>query len=148
MKRAWAETLVRDAERQFNARDLSAIVAGYASGATLEMCSEGLQESFTGHAAIARAWQTVFDVFPKMQLHKQIVSFDERGTLVNEWTGSVDGKSRAYGLDLWWIDDANKVAQHKVSSFGRLVEPRSLGGALRWLAIHPTSVLRLARGLR
>ena len=149
LDRTWAEALVRDAEAQFNGRDLDAIARGYAADATLEMCSEGLAESFHGLAAISRAWRTVFEVFPKMQLRKQVASIDARGTVVNEWSGSVDGKSRAYGLDLWWIDlETRAVVRHKVVSFGRLVAPRSLAGSLRWLAIHPTSIFRLAKGLR
>ena len=149
LERAWAEELVRTAEEQFNRRDVAAIVRGYARDATLEMCSEGLHETYSGADAIGHAWRVVFDVFPKMQLRKQLVCVDgERGTLVNEWHGSVDGRSRAYGLDLWWIDDDRSITRHEVISFGKLARPRSLAGALRWLAIHPTSMLRLLRGLR
>lgn len=148
--RAFADALVARAAITFNTRDLTSIIDGYESDATLELCSEGLEETFRGTTAIEQAWRTAFTVFPKMQVAKEVVSVDpDAGSIVNEWTGSVDGRSSAYGLDLWWIDPASRrVVRHKVISFNRTVPARSLAGRLRWLLIHPGSVVRLVRALR
>lgn len=144
-----AAALVREAERSFNARDLAAIVRSYRADAELAMCSEGLREDVRGAAAIERVWRTVFAVFPAMQVTKKLASADPRGAVVSEWTGSVDGRSEAYGLDLWWMDPATGlVSRHLVVSFGRVVPARSLAGRLRWLFLHPQSAIRLARALR
>jgi hypothetical protein len=90
----------------------------------------------------------MFSVFPRMRVEKQLVAVDPTGRVVNQWTGSVDGKSRAYGLDLWWLDRVRKVTRHEVISFGRVISPRSFAGGLRWAMIHPTSIWRLVRSLR
>jgi hypothetical protein len=149
LDRAAAQTLITNAQRWFNTRDVTSIMQGYSADATLEMISEGLRDVAVGPAAIERAWRSVFAVFPKMQLEKQLVSVDPAGTVVNEWRGSVDGRSSAYGVDMWWLDPITAlVTKHVVISFGRIVDGRSLAGGLRWLAIHPASSVRLARALR
>lgn len=146
--RAWAETLVRDAASNFNRRDIAAIIRGYHRDAVLEVCSEGLREESRGLDAIERSWRTVFTLFPKMKVEKTMVAADPQGAIVNQWTGSVDGKSAAYGLDLWWVDRATRtVIRHEVISFGRVLPARSLAGSLRWMLIHPTSLARFAKAL-
>jgi hypothetical protein len=143
--RAFGESVVRDAETWFNARAIDPIVAGYDEEATLELVADGTTRTFAGRREIGKAWRLVFGIFPRMQLTKQIIAIDPRGTIVNEWRGSVDGVSRAYGGDLWWFDSSRRISRHVVFSFGRIVDSTSIAGRLRWLTVHPATALRALR---
>ncbi len=146
---AWAEALVRGAEATYNARDLAAIMRCYHPAATLEIISDGVRDEVHGLAEIERAWRTAFAVFPELRVRKQLVAAGGDGAIVNEWTGSIDGRSAASGLDLWWVDPASRtVVRHRVIAFNRVVDADSFAGRMRWLMLHPTTLVRMARARR
>ena len=137
----FAERFVAAAETSFNGQDLASIMASYAEDASLELWSDGLYQRFEGPSEIRGAWELVFALFPRFQVRKSLHCADAR-SIVNEWTGSTDGRRSAYGLDLWKLDEAERVHAHRVVCFADVVDARSLQGRLRMVTREPGAILR------
>lgn len=143
-RREFAEGYIKGAESMFNGRDVTNIMADYRDDAIMEMYAEGLFERYETHDAIANAYRFIFALFPSFSLTKSLVSADDRH-IVCEWEGSIDGRRRSYGLDLWWFDEEGRIVRHKMMSFGHLVAAESIKGRMRWMLVHPNTAFRSLR---
>jgi len=77
-------------------------------------------------------------------VEKQLVTHDDR-TIVNEWTGSLGGRTSARGIEVWRFDDRGLVEdQHLYGFLNTGADTAALPG-LRMLAAYPVTALTFAR---
>ena len=106
------------AETGINAYDLPATAAAYAPGARLEALTDGSREVYEGAEAIRTAWAAYLDAMRarSFTLRKTIIAVDG-DLIVNEWSGSIAGRTDARGIEHWRFDDQGRVAEHRMYTF-------------------------------
>jgi ketosteroid isomerase-like protein len=112
------EAFIAAAERGINDRDLEATAAVYADEAFMQTFTDGAEESFRGAAAVRGAWASYLEAMTdrRFRLAKTIVS-TSADTVVNEWSGTLGGRTDSRGIEYWVFDDEGKVREHRLYTF-------------------------------
>lgn len=140
---------VAAAERGINERDLEGTAGVYAPDARLVSITDGAREEHRGQAAVRSAWRGYLGAMGDrgFRLSKRLISA-EGDTIVNEWTGSLGGRTEAEGLEYWRFDDQGKVREHRMLSFLNVKPSTSPLQRLRMTLAYPLSALAFLRHQR
>jgi hypothetical protein len=108
---------VAEAQRITNERDVDAVLDVYSADATWTTVMDGLVITAHGHDEIHTRWGVMcrFMAARRLVVDKQLVTADER-TIVNEWTGSLAGKTTARGIEVWRFDEHGRVEDQRTST--------------------------------
>lgn len=104
---------MRQAERITNERLLDALPALYAPDAVFTSVTDGVVSKAQGADEVLRAWRVFFAFLGArdFSLTKRLVVAAD-GVLVNEWTGSLAGRTHATGVEVWRFDGDGLIAEH------------------------------------
>ena len=140
---------VAAAEAGINSRDLDATAGVYAANARLESVTDGAVETHQGAEAIRRAWKGYLEAMGErgFRLSKKLTAASG-DTIVNEWTGTLGGRTRAEGLELWRFDGEGKVYEHRMLSFLNLKPSTSPLQRLRIGLAYPLTAVAFLRAGR
>jgi nuclear transport factor 2 (NTF2) superfamily protein len=140
---------VAAAERGINERDLEGTAGVYAPGARLVSITDGAREEHVGHAAVHTAWRGYLGAMGDrdFRLSKRLISADG-DTIVNEWTGTLGGRTEAEGLEYWRFDDQGKVREHRMLSFMNVKPSTHPLQRLRMAMAYPMTALAFLREQR
>src|SRR4051812_32922153 len=88
-----------------NTYDLDATAGVYADDALLESLTDGAVETYRGADDIRRGWDGYLRAMRArgFRLSKRLTAV-EGDTIVNEWTGSMGGRTTAEGMERWTFD--------------------------------------------
>lgn len=134
------------AERGINQRDLEATASVYADDALLEAITDGAVERFVGAAEIRSGWEGYLKAMDKrgFSLRKQLRAV-EGDTIVNEWTGTLGGRTKAIGIEHWTFDDEGKVRMHRMYSFLNIKPSTSPLQRMRLALNYPLTAIAFLR---
>ena len=137
------------AERGINNRDLPATVGVYASGARFEALTDGAEETYVGTDAIRRAWTGYLAAMEArgFRLDKRLLAASG-DTLVNDWTGTLGGRTEARGIEYWRFDDEGRVYEHRMLSYLNVKPSTSALQRLRLALAYPLTALAFLRETR
>jgi len=137
---------VAAAERAINARDLEATCGVYAPDARLESLTDGAWEAYEGLPAVRRGWAGYLAVFAArdFRLAKTLRAVDGE-LVVNDWTGTLGGRTDARGIEHWRFDAAGRVATHRMYSFLNVKPSTSPVQRARLAATYPLTALAFLR---
>lgn len=137
---------VTEAERITNERDIDAIRKVFAPTATWTSTIDGMVMKAQGIEQIHARWQLMcrFMRARKMSVTKRLVTADDR-TIVNEWSGSLAGRTTASGIEVWQFDENGLVAEQRLYGFLNTGSDASAVQSLRMLAAYPLTALTFAR---
>jgi ketosteroid isomerase-like protein len=109
---------VAAAEQSTNARDAPAVAAVFALDADSVMITDGAVERYHGREHIHRAWQALLAALARRHLFlsKELVTAGD-GVIVNNWRGSLNGRTDARGLEVWHFDEHGLVREHQLYSY-------------------------------
>lgn len=140
---------VAAAERGINQRDLEATVRVYADDGLLEAITDGAIERFVGTDEIRAGWAGYLQAMDQrgFSLRKQLRAV-EGETIVNEWTGTLGGRTKAIGIEHWTFDDDGKVRMHRMYSFLNIKPSTSALQRLRLFLTYPVSAVAFLRATR
>lgn len=140
---------IAEAERCVNERDVEATAAAYASDGRLEAFTDGALETYDGAEAIRRAWSGYLAAMDArgFTLKKRMTAIDG-DTIVNEWSGSLGGRTEAEGIERWTFDDHGKVREHRMYSYLNVKSSRSPLQRLRLAFAYPATALAFLREQR
>jgi YD repeat-containing protein len=140
---------VAAAERGINERDLEATVGVYSPDALFESLTDGALEKYRGGDAIRRAWSGYLAAMDArgFRLSKRLTAV-EGDTIVNEWTGSLGGRTDAQGIERWTFDGDGRVSEHRMYTFLNLKPSESPLQRLRLAAAYPLTALAFLREQR
>lgn len=141
-----AALFVADAERQTNERDVDGVRKTFAPTATWTVTIDGLLINANGIEEIASGWAVVcrFMELRRMRVTKSLVTADD-DTIVNEWTGSLAGRTAARGIEVWHFDENGFVDSNRLYGFLNTRPDTSLLGSLRMLSSYPVTAVAFAR---
>jgi ketosteroid isomerase-like protein len=134
------------AERGINQRDLDATAEVYAADALMEAITDGAVERFVGAEEIRAGWEGYLQAMDQrgFSLRKQIRTVDG-DTIVNEWTGTLGGRTKAIGIEHWTFDDDGKVRLHRMYSFLNIKPSTSSLQRARLFFTYPLSSIAFLR---
>ena len=137
---------VAAAERGINQRNLKATCAVYAERARLEAVTDGARELHVGSDEIRRAWSGYLGAMDArgFRLRKRMLAA-ENDTLVNEWSGTLGGRTDAQGVEHWRFDGDGKVYDHRMLTFMNVKPSTSPLQRLRLLAAYPLTAVTFLR---
>ena len=137
------------AERGINQRDLDATAGVYSDDALLEAITDGAVERFTGAEEIRAGWQGYLEAMDKrgFSLRKQLRAV-EGETIVNEWTGTLGGRTKAIGIEHWTFDEDGKVCLHRMYSFLNIKPSTSALQRARLALNYPLTAMAFLRATR
>ena len=137
------------AERGINQRDLDATASVYAEDGLLEAITDGAVERFVGAEEIRAGWAGYLEAMDKrgFSLRKQLRAV-EGDTIVNEWTGTLGGRTKAIGIEHWTFDDSGRVRMHRMYSFLNIKPSSSSLQRLRLALNYPLTALAFLRATR
>lgn len=140
---------VAAAERGINQRDLEATVRVYAADGLVEAITDGAVERFVGAGEIRAGWQGYLQAMDQrgFSLRKQLRAV-EGETIVNEWTGTLGGHTKAIGIEHWTFDEDGKVRMHRMYSFLNIKPSTSALQRLRLFLAYPVSAVAFLRATR
>lgn len=140
------EDFVAEAQRITNERDVDSVLEVFAPRASWTTVTDGLVITAHGHDEIRARWRLMCRFMDARGLfvEKQLVSSDDR-TIVNEWTGSLAGRTAARGIELWRFDDRGLVDEQRLYGFLNTGPDSDLLPSLRMLAAYPITALTFAR---
>ena len=140
---------VADAEQGINERDLRAAASVYAPNAVLDSITDGALERHVGADAIQRAWEGYLAAMKKrgFSLRKTLVSVGA-DTIVNEWKGTLGGRTDARGIELWRFDDKGRVIEHRMYSLLNVRPSESRRQRVRLVLNYPLSAMTFLREQR
>jgi nuclear transport factor 2 (NTF2) superfamily protein len=143
------EAFVRAAEQITNERALDALPALYAPDAVFTSTTDGVVTRAHGAAEVARTWRLLFTFLKErdFSLTKRLVVAAD-GVLVNEWRGSLAGRTHASGIEVWRFDDAGLIAEHTMYSYLNTGPESSPMRRLRLLASYPLTAMAFLRAKR
>ena len=134
------------AERAINQRDLDATADVYAEDALLEAITDGAVDRFVGAEEIRAGWEGYLKAMDQrgFSLRKQLRAV-EGETIVNEWTGTLGGRTKSIGIEHWTFDDEGKVRMHRMYSFLNIKPSTSTLQRFRLTLNYPLSALAFLR---
>lgn len=134
------------AERGINQRDVDATARVYADDALLEAITDGAVERFVGAEEIRAGWEGYLSAMDKrgFSLRKQLRAV-EGDTIVNEWTGTLGGRTKSIGIEHWTFDGEGKVRLHRMYSFLNIKPSTSTRQRLRLALNYPLTALTFLR---
>jgi hypothetical protein len=134
------------AERGINERDLDGTAGAYSADARLESLTDGAREVHVGAAAIRSAWAGYLAAMDArgFRLSKTLLGAAD-DVLVNEWTGTLGGRTEAYGIEYWHFDDEGKVSHHCMLSLLNVKPSTSLLQRLRLFLTYPLTAVTFLR---
>ncbi|MEA2479057.1 MAG: hypothetical protein QOJ07_979 [Thermoleophilaceae bacterium] len=137
---------VAAAERGINTRDLDATAAVYAEAATLESLTDGAREEYRGAEAIRSAWSAYLEAMEarSFRLHKTLTAVSG-DTIVNQWEGTLGGRTDAQGIEYWRFDADAKVSEHRMYTFMNVKPSSSPIQRLRLTIAYPATALAFLR---
>lgn len=140
---------IAEAERCVNERDVEATVAAYAQGGRLEAFTDGALETYEGAGAIRRGWSGYLAAMDArgFTLKKRMTAIDG-DTIVNEWSGSLGGRTEAEGIERWTFDDDGKVREHRMYSYLNVKPSKSPLQRLRLGLAYPATAFAFLREQR
>jgi nuclear transport factor 2 (NTF2) superfamily protein len=140
---------VAAAERATNERALDVVGPLYAPDATFVSVTDGAVTRAAGRDEIVRAWRLFFAFLAArdFRLAKRLLVAAD-GVIVNEWTGSLGGRTHATGIEAWRFDDHGLICEHTLYSYLDARPATSPRQRLRLLAAHPRTALAFARAER
>ena len=137
---------VAAAERGINERDLEATLGVYSPDALFEALTDGAVERYRGSDEIRVAWTGYLAAMDArgFRLSKKLTAV-EASTIVNEWTGSLGGRTEAEGIEYWRFDDDGKVREHRMYSLMNVKPSTSPLAPARMAFAYPLSSLAFLR---
>lgn len=140
---------VAAAERGINDRDLEATVGVYSADARVESVTDGAEESFSGADSIRTGWQGYLEAMRArdFRLRKRLLTATG-DLIVNDWTGSVHGRTRAEGIEYWRFDEDGFVREHRMLSFLNVKPSTSPLQRLRLAFAMPLTAMAFLREQR
>ena len=137
---------VSAAERGINERDLEATAGVYSPEARLHALTDGAEETYAGAGAVRDAWRGYLAAMDtrSFRLRKELVAVSG-DTIVNEWTGSLGGRTAAQGIEYWRFDDEGKVREHRMLSYLNVKPSTSPLQRLRLALAYPLTALAFLR---
>lgn len=141
-----AAEFVAEAERMTNERDVDGVRDVYAPDAHWTTVLDGTVIESHGIDEIHRDWGLLCAVMDRrgMFVRKHVVAADGN-TIVNEWAGTVGGRSGPRGIEVWVRDDAGRVIKQHLYAFGDARPDSSAVQQLRMLIAHPLTAWAHAR---
>lgn len=143
---ASAERFVYEAQRITNERDIAAARKVFARDALWVSIIDGMIIEAHGITEIDERWQLMcrFMRARRMTVTKRLMTSDDR-LIVNEWSGSLDGRDTAVGIEYWIFDDKGSVTEQRLYGFLDAHPDTSLRQSLRMLSSYPRTALAFAR---
>ena len=140
------EGFVALAERITNERDLDQAVGVYSDDVRLETLTDGALEVYSGSDEVRRAWDAYLGAFAAREflLRKRLLAA-AGDTIVNEWHGTLGGRTQARGVEWWRFDADGKVAEHVLMSYMNVRPSTSWVQRARLSMYYPLSALALLR---
>jgi ketosteroid isomerase-like protein len=137
---------VKAAERMTNQGDVEATMAIYAPDATLESITDGAHERHVGTGAIRRAWQVYMGALTSRRfIITKTLRVAADGVIVNEWEGTIAGRTKTRGIERWTFDAEGRVSEHAMYTFLAVRPSSSLLQRLRMLSAYPRTAAAFAR---
>lgn len=137
---------MREAERITNERSLDALPTLYAPGAVFTSVTDGVVSQSQGADEVLRAWRVFFaflDARDFSLTKRLLVAAD--GVLVNEWTGSLAGRTHATGIEVWRFDGDGLITEHALYSYLNTRPATSVLQRLRLLVSYPLTAMAFRR---
>jgi hypothetical protein len=143
------QSFIAAAERGINDRDLEGTAGVYADDAFMQTFTDGAEETFHGAEEIRRAWASYLEAMAErgFRLAKTLVSTSS-DTIVNEWTGTLGGRTDSRGIEYWVFDDEGKVREHRLYSFLNVKPATSPVQRARLGMAYPRTALSFLRAQR
>jgi ketosteroid isomerase-like protein len=140
---------IAEAERAINERDPAAAASVYAEDGLLESVTDGAQDVHRGAADIRRAWEGYIAAMDARDftLHKTLTAASG-DTIVNEWEGTIGGRTDSRGVEYWRFDAGGRVYEHRMYSHLSVKPIESPVQRLRLALAYPLSALALLREQR
>jgi hypothetical protein len=140
------EDFVADAQRITNERDVDAVLDVFAPTAIWTTVMDGLVITARGHDEIRARWGLMcrFMEARGLLVEKTLVTADDR-TIVNEWTGSLGGRTEARGIEVWRFDERGRVEEQHLYGFLNTGPDTGVLPSLRMLAAYPLTATTFAR---
>jgi hypothetical protein len=140
---------VSAAARGINERDLDATAGVYSENARLESLTDGAREVHDGATSIRSAWAGYLAAMDNrgFRLSKSLLGASN-DVLVNEWTGTLGGRTEAYGIEYWRFDGEGKVSHHRMLSLLNVKPSTSLLQRLRLFLSYPLTAISFLRATR
>jgi len=140
------EEFVAEAERMTNERDVDGIRKVFAPTASWTSTIDGMVVSARGIDEIHARWDLMcrFMEARGLTVQKTLVTSDD-DTIVNEWTGSLGGRTAARGIEVWAFDPNGLVSDQRLYGFLNTRSDRSALMSLRMLVAYPRTALTFAR---
>jgi SnoaL-like protein len=140
------EEFVAEAERMTNERDVQGIRTTFAPSATWTSTIDGMVMAARGIDEIEARWALMcrFMEARGLLVSKQLVTADAH-TVVNEWTGSLAGKTAARGIEVWEFDEDGLVVSQRLYGFLNTGSDRGAVQSLRMLLSYPLTATTFAR---
>lgn len=137
---------VRAAERITNERSLRELPGLYAADAVFVSVADGAISRAHGADEVVRAWRVFFDFLGAREfaLSKRLVVAAD-GVIVNEWTGSLGGRTHATGIEVWRFDGDGLIVEHTMYSYLNARPATSPLQRLRLLVAYPLTALAFGR---
>ena len=140
---------IAEAERAINERDPAAAASVYAEHGLLESVTDGAQDLHHGAADIRAAWDGYIAAMAArdFKLHKTLTAASG-DTIVNEWEGTIGGRTDSRGVEYWRFDGNGRVYEHRMYSHLDVKPLDSPLGRLRMALAQPAAALALLREQR
>jgi hypothetical protein len=137
---------VASAEAITNERAAHAVRALYAPDAVFTAVTDGALSRAEGVEEIVAKWEAFFAFLAarRFQLEKRLLVAAD-GMIVNEWTGSLGGRTHAIGIESWRFDDGGLICEHKLYSYLNARSARSPLQRLRLLLAYPLTAAAFLR---
>src|SRR4051794_37256498 len=137
---------VKAAERMTNEGDVEATMAIYAPDATLESITDGAHERHVGTAAIRKAWQVYMSSLTSRRFTiTKTLCVAADGVMVNEWQGTISGRTKTRGIERWTFGADGRVIEHAMYTFLSVRPSSSPIQRLRMLGTYPRTAAAFAR---
>jgi nuclear transport factor 2 (NTF2) superfamily protein len=137
---------VAAAERITNERAAHAVRPLYAADAVFEAVTDGAISRAEGRDRIVRTWELFFAFLAArdFRLTKRLLLAAD-GVVVNEWKGSLAGRTHAVGIEVWRFDDSGLISEHTLYSYLNARPATSILQRLRLLVAYPLTALAFLR---
>lgn len=140
------EDFVAKAQRVTNERDVDSVLDVFAPTATWTTVIDGLVITARGHDEIRARWRLMcrFMAARGLLVEKRLVTADDE-VIVNEWTGSLAGRTSARGIETWRFDEHGRVTDQHLYGFLNTGPDTGVLPSMRMLAAYPVTALTFAR---
>jgi nuclear transport factor 2 (NTF2) superfamily protein len=143
------QAFIAAAERGINERDLDATAGVYAQDVFMQTFTDGAEESFRGAEAVRGAWASYLAAMAErdFRLAKTLVATSS-DTIVNEWSGTIAGRTDSRGIEYWVFDHEGRVREHRLYTFLDVRPATSAIQRARLALAYPRTALSLLRAQR